>query len=929
MQIRKAIFIVDKDRKYSFDVNQNITLKNLKKMIIAAANIGNIGLRIFQNGIEYTQNENETLDSLFPHLQTVEFTLSFAYDTIDDCNELIKLRLNTQYCPLHTAKYPYFYCFTCGKSICSSCVMNPQHQGHEIKEKYDYLQSSRILVEKLFQDLKITIEGFNKITIDELKEKITVNLWPILNKILNDIAMKLSTIISYFIEKESINLESIRKNLVLLKKHCADGLDELKGQISIEDMMLDENIFLTFDKKFKEIGNEKDKLKLDVEQYELFQEQLKIINGAIEKVYNDIFNFLNGYLNSDYYNNIIHEVDRNIVCAPINRKEIFDKVLRGIEPRTEPYKSGKKDEGDDYKRQLREIESKFPGGDVHMNINPLHLNNPEQILLNLNDKYNVEPTLLISPIRVSHPNGYLGTIVVNNFNIKGAPPKYKYEDDINLSLPEIQGNVETVYTKRSSYIEKNVNIGVPFNQVNTFGSQYNSSGNINENTNINYGMNASKFNAAVNNANTLISFGGSGSGYKSGYQTITYTTNNNENIDNNKNYNNNQDYNIGYSSMQTHSKINALNNNNNQLSGSYTSVGNGNIGYTTFSSGNNIQQGSIQTGHFNMIPSQSKTTTTTTIINKQYTNLENNNIFNEGNIGESSGSYTFQSGIRGKNKIQYQSDNAITSSQQNIFGPNERYICQPIEGTNEVLIYTCDIETITRKQVEFGTFTSKVFPEKCAWFNKDNKLYISGGYVNGQISEQFLRYDPIRNSIERLHDLPEKRHSHTMIIDDKNNLYVVGGNLTSISKYSIEKEKWSKINGVLTINRFHPILYIRGNVLYVFFGNNMFDGFINSVEKGNLTGKGDFTIINDSGNYNLVHSTIIPSDKDSIFIIGGKGNKKESIKYNFTTNEFSNSPLILSDNASFHQTIMPKLNEGVFGYFCLEDGFSFIKLSFQ
>ena len=192
--------------------------------------------------------------------------------------------------------------------------------------------------------------------------------------------------------------------------------------------------------------------------------------------------------------------------------------------------------------------------------------------------------------------------MVNNFNIKGAPPKYKYEDDINLSLPEIQGNVETVYTKRSSYIEKNVNIGVPFNQVNTFGSQYNSSGNINENTNINYGMNASKFNAAVNNANTLISFGGSGSGYKSGYQTITYTTNNNENIDNNKNYNNNQDYNIGYSSMQTHSKINALNNNNNQLSGSYTSVGNGNIGYTSFSSGNNIQQGSIQTGHFNMIP---------------------------------------------------------------------------------------------------------------------------------------------------------------------------------------------------------------------------------------------------------------------------------------------------------------------------------------
>ena len=89
MQIRKVIFIVDKDRRYSFDVNQNITLKNLKKMIIAAANVGNIGLRIFQNGIEYTQQENETLDYLFPNLQTVEFTLSFAYNTIDDFNKLI------------------------------------------------------------------------------------------------------------------------------------------------------------------------------------------------------------------------------------------------------------------------------------------------------------------------------------------------------------------------------------------------------------------------------------------------------------------------------------------------------------------------------------------------------------------------------------------------------------------------------------------------------------------------------------------------------------------------------------------------------------------------------------------------------------------------------------------------------------------------
>ena len=39
--------------------------------------------------------------------------------------------------------------------------------------------------------------------------------------------------------------------MISLKKNCGEGLDELKEKICIEDMMLDEEIFLTFDKKFK------------------------------------------------------------------------------------------------------------------------------------------------------------------------------------------------------------------------------------------------------------------------------------------------------------------------------------------------------------------------------------------------------------------------------------------------------------------------------------------------------------------------------------------------------------------------------------------------------------------------------------------------------------------------------------------------------
>ena len=67
--------------------------------------------------------------------------------------EIIDLKL-LQFCNLHNGKYPYFYCFTCGKSICSDCLKTGEHNNHETKEKYDYLQESRNLVELLFRDLK-------------------------------------------------------------------------------------------------------------------------------------------------------------------------------------------------------------------------------------------------------------------------------------------------------------------------------------------------------------------------------------------------------------------------------------------------------------------------------------------------------------------------------------------------------------------------------------------------------------------------------------------------------------------------------------------------------------------------------------------------------------------------------------------------------
>ena len=133
-KIVKAIFIVDKDRRYSLDVNQTISIYNLKKMIIAAAFLGK-NLRIFHEGIEYTNNESDSLLDLFPELDTIIFDLQLSYENIEEFDDLIKLKLSDKYCPLHFSKYPYFYCHTCKKSICSECAKSGQHKNHDIKEK--------------------------------------------------------------------------------------------------------------------------------------------------------------------------------------------------------------------------------------------------------------------------------------------------------------------------------------------------------------------------------------------------------------------------------------------------------------------------------------------------------------------------------------------------------------------------------------------------------------------------------------------------------------------------------------------------------------------------------------------------------------------------------------------------------------------------
>ena len=329
-KIRQTRFILPKNRTYLFDVNQNITIYKLKKMITVAANLGK-NVRIFHDNIEYTDKDSYCLDELFPDLQLVEFKIEPQNETIEEIDYLINLKLKF-HCNEHKGKYPSFYCYTCEHSICTDCLRNNKHKGHNIKEKYDYLQESKELIESLFKDLKDLLSKTNGVPdelIKKIKAKISVQFFPKLVEIVKQIEQNMINLILFFLEKDQNNYKLIQSNLVNLKSSCAEGLDKLKENIEIEDLMIDENVFLTFDTKFKGINNEKDKIKKDIDTYKIFADNLNLIQNIVEKTYNEIYEFLIKYLEITKFLDIRNKININNI-SEINKKEILERILGDI-----------------------------------------------------------------------------------------------------------------------------------------------------------------------------------------------------------------------------------------------------------------------------------------------------------------------------------------------------------------------------------------------------------------------------------------------------------------------------------------------------------------------------------------------------------------------------------------------------------------------
>ena len=445
--IRKAQFILPNERIYTLEFDNNIQMQELKLMIQKAAHLKRRNFHLFSNGEEYTQYNTEIFGSLFPNQDLVIFTLELGKD--DDNileNELI-LQTNSA-CNLHPDKFLLYYCFTCGNSICSDCFNIGTHKNHIIQDKCFYLLPSKYLVDKIFINWsQKPYEDFNiSEDLSEFKKKMNSIMFQELFNMLKKIQEKCNKLIDEYNQVNITSLNNIRNSVRDIKISCIKILDELKDEIGIKNIIKNEDIFIEFDKIYKELGQtQNEQFQKNLNNFNELNKNISIlVQNLIKQIYSNIYKTLNDILIDNQYENIQNQINNKLIkpYEEINNNIIKKKRNTIINTTNNINRNNfAKAIAASVKKKL----NSFPGQnkeniqEMKTIINPF-ISSKQDIDININQNNKTE---IINPFPVKF--GYNNITVPNNlpnnvdkvsFGIEKEPKKELTQIKINISKDE-------------------------------------------------------------------------------------------------------------------------------------------------------------------------------------------------------------------------------------------------------------------------------------------------------------------------------------------------------------------------------------------------------------------------------------------------------------------------------------------------------------
>ena len=445
--IRKAQFILPNERIYTLEFDNNIQMQELKLMIQKAAHLKRRNFHLFSNGEEYTQYNTEIFGSLFPNQDLVIFTLELGKD--DDNileNELI-LQTNSA-CNLHPDKFLLYYCFTCGNSICSDCFNIGTHKNHIIQDKCFYLLPSKYLVDKIFINWsQKPYEDFNiSEDLSEFKKKMNSIMFQELFNMLKKIQEKCNKLIDEYNQVNITSLNNIRNSVRDIKISCIKILDELKDEIGIKNIIKNEDIFIEFDKIYKELGKtQNEQFQKNLNNFNELNKNISIlVQNLIKQIYSNIYKTLNDMLIDNQYENIQNQINNKLIKP---YEEINNNIIK--KKRNTIINTTNNINRNNFAKAIAASVQKklnsFPGQnkeniqEMKTIINPF-ISSQQDIDININQNNKTE---IINPFPVKF--GYNNITVPNNlpnnvdkvsFGVEKEPKKELTQIKINISKDE-------------------------------------------------------------------------------------------------------------------------------------------------------------------------------------------------------------------------------------------------------------------------------------------------------------------------------------------------------------------------------------------------------------------------------------------------------------------------------------------------------------
>ena len=471
--IRKAKFVVSETRIYTLDFDHNLQMKELKLMIQKAAHIRKKNFRLFSNGEEYTQYEDEIFDSLFPHQSLVVFTLELGKGEDNYETELL-LQMNSP-CSIHIDKFLLYYCFTCNTSICSECFTNGSHKNHKIQDKCFYLLPSKYLVEKIFDGWSQNPYYDYKISVDlsDFKTKVNTVMFNELFNMLKSMQEKCNSLIDEYNHVNQTSLINVRDSVRDIKLSCIKALDNLKDELDIKNIVNDNEIFIEFDGAYKELGKlQKEKFKQNLIVFQDLNNQVStLVSNFVQQIYSLLHKALNDALNEQQYENIRYQISQKFI-KPIDKNEILIQ-LSEHKKKKRSYMSNNNSANRFVKNIAFGVKEKFNSDQgknnsnitsfnknfvnefnlQEKNVNPIQISSTNQTGRFPNIEGNSDLKVISSSYSNNHDNQILikpdNTISINALNnIKNNNFNLNYEQNQNIKLSGDSGSFSSAHAAR-------------------------------------------------------------------------------------------------------------------------------------------------------------------------------------------------------------------------------------------------------------------------------------------------------------------------------------------------------------------------------------------------------------------------------------------------------------------------------------------------